>query len=1190
MSQLYLKRYLLTAVFSLLTLTLLFSARIVVVSTADAGPGTLREAVAMAASGDTIRFNSRTLRQTIQLQSEIVIDKPLRIQGNGIGLTNIDGGGTTRAFNVSTEGFVYIGILKITNCATDGSGGAVKNEAGSLHLDGVEISSSSASGAELGMGGGAVHNGGALLITNSTFRDNTAIEGAGSGGALLNTAGGFSITKVNFIGNRSSRAGGAIEDTSGSGLSRVNLCTMTGNDAGTSPGNGGAIHITGGSDMRIAGGTYSNNTAAREGGALWNGSGVMTITKATINNNTASGPAADDGGGGVFNNGGTLRIFEGTTIADNVADGAAGSGGGVFNAVGGTLQLVGVQVLRNEANRAGGGIEDASGAGSVFSIAGSNIDSNIVNTSPGNGGGIHIGSTGSLSIFGGTVNGNQAGAEGGGIWNNTGNLVVSGTTVDGNVATGAAANQGGGGLFQNEGGGAITVKDNAVISNNKATGTSGSGGGILVDVDGTLTILNATISGNEANRAGGGIEDASGGATQLTITNGTISDNVVFNAPGNGGGIHVGGDGNISFRSGTVSGNQAGAEGGGIWIGSGTLTVGQKTIIDGNSAAGNDPDQGGGGLYSNGGGTMFIQNDVVISNNSATGTSGSGGGILNNTGATLRIDGAIIRNNSANRAGGGVEDVSGAGSTVLITQSTISDNTVGTAPGNGGGVHVSGDGDVTILYSNVMDNSAGSEGGGLWNNTGTMRVIKTNVEGNIALGDAGDNGGGGLFNNGGTMSLVEVTVADNDATGASGSGGGLFSTGGAVSVLKSDFTGNSANRAGGAVEQIDGSFSSSSTNYRNNTVGFAPGNGGAFHVTGNTSTVRFAKGEITNNTAGNEGGGLWNQAGTTMTVTGVSIMNNAVTGNAAGDGGGGIFNNGGMITVSNSTIARNAVDSLLTVGGGIFNKEGGDFTLNTSTVSGNTTGGLGGGIANDGTFTLVNSTIAFNSAFAGGGFSQVTPSAGLEISGTIISNNDATGDFWEDFSAGANSSVSLGFNFIGNDDQDNFVAVATDIEGGNANLAALADNGGATMTHALTCPSDAVDAGDAADVSADQRGEAVFGGTRDIGAFELQSNCAPFTGDGGTEFSLTNVVVGQDAVRLFPNPTAEQAVTVNLSDDFAGEVVLRLIDGNGRQRGVRTTRAGSAFRFPLQDLPNGTYVLQVIDGDNVVSRRLVIAR
>jgi len=91
----------------------------------------------------------------------------------------------------------------------------------------------------------------------------------------------------------------------------------------------------------------------------------MTITSVTIDGNTASGAGADQGGGGVFNVGGTV-IIDMSTITNNVADGAAGSGGGILNDAGGNLTVTNTTITGNTSVRAGGGIEDNSGAGTTF--------------------------------------------------------------------------------------------------------------------------------------------------------------------------------------------------------------------------------------------------------------------------------------------------------------------------------------------------------------------------------------------------------------------------------------------------------------------------------------------------------------------------------------------------------------------------------------------------------------------------------------------------------------------------------------------------------------------------------------------------------------------------------------------------------------------------------------------------------
>ena len=72
----------------------------------------------------------------------------------------------------------------------------------------------------------------------------------------------------------------------------------------------------------------------------------------------------------------------------------------------------------------------------------------------------------------------------------------------------------------------------------------------------------------------------------------------------------------------------------------------------------------------------------------------------------------------------------------------------------------------------------------------------------------------------------------------------------------------------------------------------------------------------------------------------------------------------GTVSLNNLTI-ENGDDTSGVFGGGIFND--GTLTLTNSTVSGNTATYYGGGIYNYGTVTLTNSTVSGNSANWGGG-------------------------------------------------------------------------------------------------------------------------------------------------------------------------------------------------------------------------------
>jgi len=188
----------------------------------------------------------------------------------------------------------------------------------------------------------------------------------------------------------------------------------------------------------------------------------------------------------------------------------------------------------------------------------------------------------------------------------------------------------------------------------------------------------------------------------------------------------------------------------------------------------------------------------------ADGAAGSGGGILNNLGK-LRLDNSTITGNTAVRAGGGVE--ANVGSTT-VNRTTLSFNSTGTNPGNGGGLHLTGAGTVTVSRALVHGNTAAAEGGGLWNSsTGTMVVSGSSIRDNTAGGDLADQGGGGLFSDGGSLSVNDSEIRDNTADGDDGSGGGILNNLGTLSVANTLIQGNSSVRAGGGVEANVGNTS-----------------------------------------------------------------------------------------------------------------------------------------------------------------------------------------------------------------------------------------------------------------------------------------------------------------------------------------------------------------------------------------------
>ena len=627
----------------------------------------LREAIASANAntddGDIIQFSSTLSGQTISLTlGELVIEDDVVIGNDTAPVPiTIDAAGASRIFSVSTSlatGSRVVSILDIAflNGFAANGGALFIGEGEDVQCKRCIFENNAATGDTPGQGGGGIYTEGMLTITDSDFLNNTAITGAGNGGGILVApTGTLSISASTFEANIANRAGGAVEINQGAAKFEEVFFSKNNagqNTASAAPGNGGAIHISGMGTATINGGQALGNIALSEGGAFWNGSGTMTIDGTTIGgidageSNIASGDNADNGGGGLFNNGGTM-IVDNVDMLWNIADGAAGSGGGVLSD-GGLLQVSNTVLQGNSSMRAGGGIETTNGAELILL----NVDflENAASSAPGNGGAVHVTGPGNSTITGGKVLGNVAASEGGGFWNGSGIMKIENTQIggpelsDGNTASGANSDNGGGGIFNN--GGTMMIL-NAWIEGNVADGASGSGGGVLND-GGSVRMERTMVRGNRANRAGGGIEsnglpDANGRIQTTTdfMQFVTLMDNVVGTAPGNGGGFHQTGPGNVSFVQSLAAGNKAGNEGGGLWnSGIGSMRLLNATV------SGNEAPEGG-GVFQQAGGSSSLRFwlSTIVRNTATT----SGGGIQSDGGLPVFFN-TILAENLTNQA------------------------------------------------------------------------------------------------------------------------------------------------------------------------------------------------------------------------------------------------------------------------------------------------------------------------------------------------------------------------------------------------------------------------------------------------------------------------------------------------------------------------------------------------------------
>jgi len=147
-------------------------------------------------------------------------------------------------------------------------------------------------------------------------------------------------------------------------------------------------------------------------------------------------------------------------------------------------------------------------------------------------------------------------------------------------------------------------------------------------------------------------------------------------------------------------------------------------------------------------------------------------------------------------------------------------------------------------------------------------------------------------------------------------------------------------------------------------------------------------------------------------------------------------------------------------------------------------GGGGGVLSSYGIMTITNSTLSGNFTHRGGGVWSY--GATTTISNSTVSGNAATITGAELYTAGYSGSLIVQHSLLGHDrirnagafggfspDASNIIATK---DSNNATalaniLSPLADNGGATQTHALPTGSPAIDAGDSTSCPAtDQRG------------------------------------------------------------------------------------------------------------------------
>ena len=449
---------------------------------------------------------------------------------------------------------------KTTGNTNTGGGGIWSSEI-------VAISGGSIKG-NSSMYGGGIDNWGTLTVSGGTFEGNAATE---SGGAIISTRKGLTTMTGGTIKGNTAKTGGGVavsEDTTFVLKDGV----ISGNTA--TDGSGGLRNWRGTIDMQ--GGTVSGNTGKDGAGILIEERGTLKLSGGTIENNTATGY------------GGGIRLYDSASLFEMTSGAVRGNsagqcGGGIHSDIG--LSLTGGRIENNSAGDCGGGVSlyapagkttsvtlggtliirgntavkigggvhsnSADVGGQTLNIAGGEISGNTVTgTQPGNGGGgVAVQVTGVLNLSGGKISGNRAVVTGGGLALG-GAATMTGGEISGNTVTGSAGVEGGGGVRLYSG--AKMIASGGTIANNSAP----FGGGLKTDgtyqtsATSEFTLAGATVSGNSTtNNVGGGFFNDG----KLMVTSGSVTGNT---AKTNGGGIFNSRNAQYSQTGGSVTGNQ----------------------------------------------------------------------------------------------------------------------------------------------------------------------------------------------------------------------------------------------------------------------------------------------------------------------------------------------------------------------------------------------------------------------------------------------------------------------------------------------------------------------------------------------------------------------------------------------------------------------------------------------------------
>lgn len=306
--------------------------------------------------------------------------------------------------------------------------------------------------------------------------------------------------------------------------------------------------------------------------------------------------------------------------------------------------------------------------------------------------------------------------------------------------------------------------------------TSEQGGAIRGEHRATISVDNVSFQNNVANQGGGAIYSA--WENNLTVTNSQFDRNqaTAGNNERGAGAIAFVSPGSFIVRNSSFTNNQ-GINGGAINSLNGKLTIENSRFVNNSTLA---------ATYASGKQNPSLRGyGGAIYTDRASSTSEASG--------TIQIVGSVFEGNKGRAEGGAAYLYTGTQDNIILDRSTFKDNEVQPLPqgngGNGGGMVVMSNGNnrgLTISNSSFVNNTASSQGGGLWMMGAPSTITNSTFSGNKTTGTDYNRVGGAmtLYSN---TDIINTTIANNKAGWV---GGGISAPENARVTLKNTILSN----------------------------------------------------------------------------------------------------------------------------------------------------------------------------------------------------------------------------------------------------------------------------------------------------------------------------------------------------------------------------------------------------------------